>query len=213
MNNKTIQHYKKELLNKRAEFENIKASMNENSEAKQNMFGSGELSNYDNHPADLSSEVAELGVNNALMVHDEYFIDQVEHALEKIEKGTFGNCEICGKEIEKERLDAMPYASRCIECENENNIEITDNNYIRPVEEQVIDAPFGRKYLNQQEDDEYEGIDQLNDLMKYGSSDSPQDMGGYEDYEEFYTNEIDNQGIVDKMDKISNEQYKKQLPD
>jgi hypothetical protein len=48
--------------------------------------------------------------------------------------------------------------------------------------------------------------------MKYGSSDTPQDMGGYQDYEEFYTNEIDNQGIVEEIDKISNEQYRRQLP-
>jgi hypothetical protein len=32
-------------------------------------------------------------------------------------------------------------------------------------------------------------------------------------YKEFYTNEIDNQGIVDDMDKFSNEEYIEQLPD
>jgi hypothetical protein len=47
--------------------------------------------------------------------------------------------------------------------------------------------------------------------MKYGSSDSPQDMGGYHDYEEFYTNKIDKQGIVDEMDQVSNEEYRKQV--
>lgn len=82
----------------------------------------------------------------------------------------------------------------------------------RPVEEKVIDMPRGRKYLNSREDDEFEGIDQLNDLLKQGSADTPQDMGGYEDYEEFYTNKLDMQGIVDPMDNISNEQYKRQLP-
>jgi hypothetical protein len=72
---------------------------------------------------------------------------------------------------------------------------------------------MGRKYLNKREDDEHEGMDQLNDLMKYGSAYSPQDLGGYHDYEEFYTNEIDMQGIVDDMDQVSNEEYKRQLPD
>ena len=83
----------------------------------------------------------------------------------------------------------------------------------RPVEERIWDAPFGRKYLNRREDDEFEGLDQLFDLVKYGSSDTPQDMGGYFDYEEYYTNEMDQQGVVDEMDKISNEEYRKQLPD
>jgi len=67
----------------------------------------------------------------------------------------------------------------------------------RPVEELIWDAPFGRKYLNKQEDDENEGMDQFNDLVKYGSSDTPQDMGGYYDFDEYYTNELDKQGIVD----------------
>ena len=74
-----------------------------------------------------------------------------------------------------------------------------------------MDTPLGRKYLNKREDDEYEGIDQLNDLMKYGSSDTPQDLGGYNDYKDFYTNKVDNQGIVDNVDKISTKQYKDQL--
>jgi len=37
-------------------------------------------------------------------------------------------------------------------------------------------------------------------------------MGENRDLEEYYTNDIDLQGIVDPMDRISNEQYKKQLP-
>jgi hypothetical protein len=38
-------------------------------------------------------------------------------------------------------------------------------------------------------------------------------MGGYHDYDEFYTNEVDKQGIVDDMDQVSNDEYKRQLPD
>ena len=57
-----------------------------------------------------------------------------------------------------------------------------------------------------------QGLDYLNDLMKYGSADSPQDLGGYRDYKNYYNNEQDEQGIVDSMDKIFNEEYKKQLP-
>jgi hypothetical protein len=101
----------------------------------------------------------------------------------------------------------------CLRCQKdyENSSERQNND--RPNEELVIDAPFGRKYLNKQEDDEYEGMDQLYDLMKFGSSDSPQDLGGYRDYREYYTNETDKQGIVDDMDQFSNDDYRRQLPD
>jgi DnaK suppressor protein len=41
---------------------------------------------------------------------------EVMFALEKIKDGTYGVCESCEKEIESERLDAMPFTSLCIEC-------------------------------------------------------------------------------------------------
>ncbi len=41
---------------------------------------------------------------------------EVEHALKKMENGTYGICERCGGEIEGERLDVKPYARYCIRC-------------------------------------------------------------------------------------------------
>jgi DnaK suppressor protein len=40
----------------------------------------------------------------------------IEHALEKIEKGTYGTCDNCGKPIDPERLEALPQASLCMNC-------------------------------------------------------------------------------------------------
>jgi DnaK suppressor protein len=40
----------------------------------------------------------------------------VEHALEKIEKGTYGLCDNCGQPIAPERLEALPQASLCVKC-------------------------------------------------------------------------------------------------
>lgn len=41
---------------------------------------------------------------------------QVDHALQRIEAGTYHECEICGKEISSERLKALPFVSICIAC-------------------------------------------------------------------------------------------------
>ena len=41
-------------------------------------------------------------------------IDKVEHALARIDAGSFGRCEACGAAIEAERLDALPYATMCL---------------------------------------------------------------------------------------------------
>lgn len=43
---------------------------------------------------------------------------EVEDALDKIQKGDFGKCKNCGKAISRERLDALPTAKYCLECEN-----------------------------------------------------------------------------------------------
>jgi DnaK suppressor protein len=43
-------------------------------------------------------------------------IAEVEHALDKIEKGTYGLCDNCGQPISEERLEALPQAVLCIKC-------------------------------------------------------------------------------------------------
>jgi RNA polymerase-binding transcription factor DksA len=43
-------------------------------------------------------------------------IKQIERALERVEAGTYGLCEECGKRIEAERLRAVPYAVHCRRC-------------------------------------------------------------------------------------------------
>lgn len=45
-------------------------------------------------------------------------LDQIEGALRKIEKGTYGLCESCQKPIMKQRLQAMPFARYCIGCQS-----------------------------------------------------------------------------------------------
>lgn len=211
MNN--IDKFRQKLIEYGQEVENVVRVMNENRTTDQERDYPTELSNYDNHPADTSTQLYMVGLNNALMVHQENILEEVRNALNKIDKGDYGKCELCGRDIAEERLEALPYARLCLDCQENIEPEKEIGRKIRPNEELVIDAPLGRKYLNKQEDDEHEGLDYLNDLMKYGSSDTPQDMGGYKDYKEFYTNEIDNQGIVDEMDKVTNEEYKKQFED
>lgn len=42
--------------------------------------------------------------------------DKIKDSLAKLKKGTYGKCENCGKQIEAERLEAMPTATLCIAC-------------------------------------------------------------------------------------------------
>ena len=213
MDKANLEHFKKLLTRQGEEIEHTIELMKENDTGEQDKYSPTELSNYDNHPAELGSELFLTTMNNALRVHEEHLLKDIHDALGRINEGTYGQCAFCGQDIIKERLEVVPYTRLCIDCEQSKTVDPEILNKERPVEELIWDAPFGRKYLNKREDDEHEGMDFLNDLIKYGTADSPQDMGGYHDYDEYYTNEIDNQGIVDDMDKISNEQYKRQLPD
>lgn len=45
-------------------------------------------------------------------------LDDIEAALRKIEKGEFGFCESCRKKIPSARLQAMPWARNCIDCQS-----------------------------------------------------------------------------------------------
>src|SRR5215210_2594353 len=76
--------------------------------------GSGqhwERSGYGDHQADDATEVfereKELGLELSLQAH----LSQVDHALSRIEDGTYGQCERCGKQIAKARLEALPEAT------------------------------------------------------------------------------------------------------
>ena len=50
-------------------------------------------------------------------------IDQIDMALGKIDNGTYGICEDCGGEIPLARLEALPFATQCIECKRKAEIE------------------------------------------------------------------------------------------
>src|SRR6188472_1867983 len=70
----------------------------------------GELSHYDNHPADSGTELYEREKDMALHAQVRHELEEVQQALDRIEKGTYGTCEQTGKHIPLERLQANPTA-------------------------------------------------------------------------------------------------------
>ena len=71
---------------------------------------------YDQNFADSSQVTAERGEAEALANTLQETLTEVEHALEKMDNGSFGVCEDCGKPIAQPRLEAMPAARFCIDC-------------------------------------------------------------------------------------------------
>ena len=72
---------------------------------------------YGNHMADDATAAFEQAKELALRQNLERTLHQVEHALRRFERGTFGICEACGQGVGVARLNALPYARLCIRCE------------------------------------------------------------------------------------------------
>jgi RNA polymerase-binding transcription factor DksA len=77
---------------------------------------SGELSSYDQHPADSSDVVEQRARDFAIDQILEAEAEQIRHAQERKAAGTYGVCEECGRPISQDRLAARPEATLCIEC-------------------------------------------------------------------------------------------------
>jgi RNA polymerase-binding transcription factor DksA len=73
-----------------------------------------ELSSYDQHPADMGSETFERTKDLSIQATLEAELDNVERAFRRLQAGTYGICDACGKPIEKARLDAIPTARFCL---------------------------------------------------------------------------------------------------
>ena len=75
-------------------------------------------SRYGNHAADEATNTYEEEKALGLRAHYEAELKEVEDALRRVENGSYGQCEECGREIPAERLDALPYARFCVECQS-----------------------------------------------------------------------------------------------
>lgn len=79
-------------------------------------FGDGGGLSYDANFADSSQVTAERGEAETLALQLRDALAEVEHALDKLADGRYGQCESCGKPIAAARLEAKPAARTCIDC-------------------------------------------------------------------------------------------------
>jgi DnaK suppressor protein len=70
----------------------------------------------DQHLADIATETVDREIDYTLEEHDERMLGDIDAALKRIEEGTYGVCVTCGAQISPERLEAMPWATLCIDC-------------------------------------------------------------------------------------------------
>jgi RNA polymerase-binding protein DksA len=71
---------------------------------------------FDEQGGDAASETVERSRVMAILGNLRDMLDSVDEAIVKLDAGTYGKCDVCGKQIPKKRLEALPQATMCIDC-------------------------------------------------------------------------------------------------
>jgi RNA polymerase-binding protein DksA len=75
-----------------------------------------ELTFQDNHLGDVATATFDREMASTLEENSNHVLSEIDAALARIEIGSFGNCEGCRNPIGIERLEALPWATLCIDC-------------------------------------------------------------------------------------------------
>jgi len=120
MEQQKIKHFKA-ILNRR-----LDSLLNEAERAVSGMS----CDDPDNFPDPSDRAAHETGTNFLLRVKDRErkLISKVKEALERLDNGTYGICDICGEDISESRLEVRPVTTCCIECKKEEEEEEKNKN-------------------------------------------------------------------------------------
>lgn len=118
LSQKDLEYFKKKLEEQKtltevqlSSFAKRDSDFSEDWETKYPDFGAG--GKLEEEISEEEKYMAELPVEHIL----ELKLKDINLALEKIKNGSYGICEVCQKEIPKERLELMPEARYCLECQ------------------------------------------------------------------------------------------------
>lgn len=121
---KTLSKSQLEKLRRQLEALAARVRTDANAMIEQARHGSGgnggsELSNTPFHLGDMGTEEYLYDLNTTLLANEQYIASEAREALHRLDEGTYGVCELCGKAIAKERLEAIPFARHCVKCAEE----------------------------------------------------------------------------------------------
>ncbi len=108
--------YKERLLSLRARLRGDVSQLADAALKKNRQDRGSDMSTMPIHMADLGSDNFEQEFTLSLMENEEETLELIELALERVEEGTYGQCEECQVKIPKARLNAIPFASLCVKC-------------------------------------------------------------------------------------------------
>lgn len=206
-----INSFRQILQNEKAEIENhLQINDHFNLEKGHAHESVGELSSIDNHPADEGTELFEREKDVALNEHAMHYLKKIEKALQAIQLGSYGKCEVCGKEIPIDRLKAIPTTTYCVAHSPEK--KVSEN---RPQEENVFHDPFSETpfFDRKKESVGYDAEDSWQEVAEWGTSETSSDFENFVEYNEGENIDPDeNIGYVEDFENfIGTDIYGKQI--
>ncbi|MEH7416870.1 TraR/DksA C4-type zinc finger protein [Neobacillus drentensis] len=161
--------------------------------------GVDELSLYDNHPADLATELFDRERDLALEEHKNKEREKINIALEAIENGTYGKCQVCGDEIPIERLEVLPSTLHCV-----NHSPETSGGDYRPVEEEILEPSTVNSFKRKPKDGVVDTEDSFKEVARFGTSETPSDLvGDYTSYNDLYNRGKNEESYVEDYESYS----------
>lgn len=211
-----LRHYRRVLETEQKTMESLQHALEEGSDGKGGLNESfkestGELSSYDNHPADHSDVTFERSKHIGLMDNNASLMGMIDDALAKIDQGVYGMCDHCGRPIPEERLEAFPYSTMCVDCK-----QMTEEMQApreRPIEEDVLSTPFDRTFTDGQDSVIYDGEDAWQEVARYGTSNAPVDVPGAKKWGDTYYDADEEHGMVDWADAIVDDGFLEEFED
>jgi RNA polymerase-binding transcription factor len=110
---KEITDLQARLVEERGELQTQLATLEEDTFATTQSEMSGDVG-LDDESADAGTATFEREKDLSIEQNVRDLLDKIERALKRIDNGTYGVCERCGKSIEKARIKALPYVDLCI---------------------------------------------------------------------------------------------------
>lgn len=110
MKKEFVDKQKKKLIAERNEILDSLAGRNEQLTKLVDTLESGD-------DVDIASDTIDRTLLNSLGEADQRRLTMIDRALDRIRQGTYGQCLSCGKQIPEARLEALPYAVLCVECQ------------------------------------------------------------------------------------------------
>jgi len=119
---KDLKHFEDRLLEERKKLLGQLGYLEKTMTQTQRDAG-GDLSAYSFHMADMGTDAMEREKAFLFASSEGRLLYNVDQALRRLYRSEYGLCQSCGKDIGKARLDAIPFASLCVECQEKQEKE------------------------------------------------------------------------------------------